>query len=110
MAERNEAAGKPPPRRLLELEDLDLWIENQEAWRAFWDLHPTRQIGMGAGGIPLSEIEAYLRLTGQPGNLALVEKIRAVDDCWLEAQARKMKREKETRALGGKPGPETRIG
>jgi hypothetical protein len=33
-----------------------------DVWDAFWVLHDSRPVGMAPGGIPLTEIEAYLRM------------------------------------------------
>ena len=60
MADALERAGKPLPE----------WIENApqppehqwDLWAAFHTLSDSRQMGMGPGPIPLSEIESYFRV------------------------------------------------
>ena len=53
-------------------EDLPLFVQNQPHLRedlhwiveAFYRMSGSRQIGFGVGPIPLTEIEAYIRLFG----------------------------------------------
>ena len=63
---------------------------NAPVYAAFLDLSPSRTAGLGA--IPLTEIEAYLRLFGHPGcddAREFVALIRACDAALLEARAEK---------------------
>ena len=63
---------------------------NAPIYAAFLDLSPSRPAGLGA--IPLTEIEAYLRLFGHPGcddAREFVVLIRACDAALLEARAEK---------------------
>ena len=63
---------------------------NAPIYAAFLDLSPSRPAGLGA--IPLTEIEAYLRLFGHPGCddvRAFVALIRACDGALLEARVDK---------------------
>ena len=65
---------------------------NAPIYAAFLDLSPSRPAGLGAGAIPLTEIEAYLRLFGHPGcddAREFVVLIRACDAALLEARAEK---------------------
>lgn len=57
---------------------------------AFLDLAPGRPSGFGDGPIPLTEIEAYVRLFGHPGcddAREFLMLIRACDAAFLEARA-----------------------
>lgn len=76
------------PQALLDRPELDM----TERWymQAFATLSPSRQSGMGVGGIPLSEVRAYLDLFDTPVEVdEFVAVIRAMDACWLEEQAKR---------------------
>ncbi|MEM7444288.1 MAG: hypothetical protein AAF414_13265 [Pseudomonadota bacterium] len=69
-----------------------LYDGNAPIYAAFLDLSPSRSEGLGAGAIPMTEIEAYLRLFGHPGcddAREFVALIRACDGAFLEARAEK---------------------
>ncbi len=56
-------------------------------WQAFNILSPSRQIGLGVGAIPLSEIEAYIRLyeiTDSEEKEELLYFIREMDGVFLK--------------------------
>ncbi|MCG7598885.1 hypothetical protein MHM84_03740 [Halomonas sp. McH1-25] len=76
------------PQALLDRPELDL----TERWymQAFSALSPSRQSGMGVGGIPVSEIKAYAEfvdIVTEPDEFLAV--IRAMDAVWLEEQAKR---------------------
>ncbi len=61
---------------------------------AFWALSSDRPVGMSAGAIPFTAIDAYARRMGvdDPDEFALLlAAIRAMDGVWLDHYARKTK-------------------
>ena len=76
------------PAELVAFEELELLPENHEAWRAFQVLCGSRQIGMGLGPIPVSEIEAYGRMRDRPLDRLLVQKIQVIDREFMMDQAK----------------------
>ena len=89
IAARREAAGLPPPEELAAMSPDRLWPGNRQAWWAWHDLSGSRGLGMAAGPIPLSEIEAWFRLMGKAPDWWLITKIQTVDNAWMEQQTSK---------------------
>ena len=61
-------------------------------WQAFADLHRSRAMGFSSGPIPLTEIEAWLRLNGvgsMEETREYVDAVRALDDAYLDEINRK---------------------
>lgn len=68
----------------------ELYRDLQGAWGAFWELSPFRIQGFGScGAIPLTEIEAYCRLTGVVGSArrSFVGHLRVLDSEFLRVVA-----------------------
>lgn len=82
-------------------EDLPLFVQNQPQLRedlhwiveAFYRLSGSRQIGFGTGPIPLSEIDAYIRLFGLLDDDidAFFRLITALDAVYIKRQNRRDK-------------------
>ena len=74
-----------------------LWEENRISYRAFWELHPERQVHMGGPGfIPLIAVIAWCaieELEVKP----LLRDIRAQDAAYLKFVADRQKEESERR-------------
>mgnify|MGYP001627226070 CR=1 FL=1 len=76
-------------RRLAALDVPPLPEEAEHIWAWFQELNLART-GSGFGPNPLShaEIDAWARLTGRAPSPAEVQALRALDVCWLAAQAK----------------------
>lgn len=63
-------------------------------WEAFNVLSPSRNVGMGAGAIPLSEVKAYCEMFDVAGQEKedLLYLIRALDDEYLKITNEKHRR------------------
>ena len=82
-------------------EDLPLFVQNQPPLRedlhwiveAFYRLSGSRQIGFGVGPIPLSEIDAYIRLFGLLDDDidAFFRLITALDAVYIKKQSKRDK-------------------
>lgn len=74
-----------------------LWEENRISYRAFWELHPERQVHMGGPGfIPLIAMIAWCaieELEVKP----LLRDIRALDSAYLKFVSDRQKEESERR-------------
>ena len=57
-------------------------------WRAFGELHGSRQIGMDEGGIPFSEIASYMRAFPPDEPEVFVAMIQAMDRVYLDHRAK----------------------
>ena len=90
--------GDTPPA-LLNKPKLSLWAAPY--WTAYWDLDSSRQLGgTGAGPIPMSEIEAYLRLkniTDLDERGCYITMIRALDSVYLKHMAEQREAERNRR-------------
>lgn len=61
----------------------ELWDECTQFWKAYQNLNGSRQIGMAAGPIPITEIQAYfelIQLRDVETRLVYLRMIQAVDD------------------------------
>jgi hypothetical protein len=72
-----------------------LWL-----WDAFWLLHRSRPIGMTVGPIPLTEIEAYIRLYQVQQVELLITAVDALDRLYLEHEAEQHRSKVKTPAGG----------
>lgn len=82
-------------------EELPLFVQNQPPLRedlhwiveAFYRLSGSRQIGFGVGPIPLSEIDAYIRLFGLLDDDidAFFRLITALDAVYIKKQSKRDK-------------------
>ena len=63
-------------------------------YEAFWQLHTTRQVGMGVGPIPHTDIVWYCQLRGYDPetSMTLEHHVRAMDDAYLEFQRKELKK------------------
>lgn len=63
-------------------------------YEAYWQLHTTRQVGMGVGPIPHTEIILYARLRGFDDDMryTLEHHVRAMDNAFLEHTNKKVKK------------------
>lgn len=86
-----EEKGLPPPSWTQERENGPAIPEHQiDVWDGFWVLNDSRPVGMAPGGIPLIEIEAYLRLYGirDPDDVdEWLTLLRAMDREYLKVSA-----------------------
>jgi hypothetical protein len=75
-----EETGRLPPALRDEPEVFEdmLWV-----WDAFWVLHRSRPIGWSVGPIPISEIDAYVRLSGVRRKWFLVRAVDSLDRVYL---------------------------
>ena len=70
----------------------ECWDENEEYMAAFFDLSPSRAVGMsGAGAIPVSEMQAYCQLFEVDDPQQFYRRVRASDMAFLNWQAEKSK-------------------
>lgn len=66
--------------------------QNRHFLEAFYDLNPSRQIGMTIGPIPCSEVLAYVQLLGDytaDERLRLLRVVRRLDAAYMEFTASK---------------------
>lgn len=61
-----------------------VFADLQRYWQAFWMLNRSRQLGMVAGPIPLTEILAYLQMVGDPRPEYLLRVIDELDREYLK--------------------------
>lgn len=74
-----------------------LWEENRISYRAFWELHPERQVHMGGPGfIPLLAVIAWCALEDEEAK-PLLRDIRAMDGAYLKFVSDRQKEESERR-------------
>lgn len=91
MAESDDAAEKPTGIAAInyaiakaEIENRpELWDENIEYLGAFFGLSPSRNAGMSAGAIPISEILAYCQFFDVQDRELFFHNIRAADNAYL---------------------------
>jgi hypothetical protein len=75
----------------------DLWEENADAYRAFWELCSSRSVGMSVGFIPMSEVVAWCALNDCEHPVALARKVRAADVVWVKWKNDEAKRDRDQR-------------
>lgn len=69
--------------------------QNRLFLEAFYDLNPSRQIGMTIGPIPCSEVLAYVQLLGDytaDERLRLLRIVRRLDSAYMEFNASQAKK------------------
>jgi len=79
---------------------LEMYPDLQRVWRAFGELHRSRQTGFGPSPLSVHEVTAWMSLHDVEDEIEFFELIQAMDETWL-AWATEQNKDKHGNATTG---------